>query len=63
MVKNLLANAGDTGDPGSIPESGNPWEEAMTTHSSILPWRMPRSEEPEGYGPCGHKESNTIEVT
>ena len=41
----------------------DPWEEAMATHSSILPWRMPRSEESEGYGPWGHKESNTIEVT
>ena len=39
MVKNLPANAGDT---GSIPGSGRcPLEKGMTTHSSILAWRIP----------------------
>ena len=33
VVKNLLANAGDT---GSIPGLEEPLEEEMTTHSSIL---------------------------
>ena len=33
MVKNLPTNAGDV---GSVPELGNPLEEEMTTHSSIL---------------------------
>jgi len=28
------------------PGSGNPLEENMTTHSSILAWRLPWTEEP-----------------
>ena len=43
MVKNLCANAGDA---GSIPELEDPLEEGMATHSSILAWRIPRTEEP-----------------
>ena len=32
---------GDTGELGSIPELGRfPWEEEMTTHSSILAWKI-----------------------
>ena len=38
---NLPANAGDIRDMGSIPGSGNPLEEGMATHSSILAWRVP----------------------
>ena len=41
VVKNLLANAGDLGDTGLIPGSGNPPEEEMATHSSILAWEIP----------------------
>ena len=33
----------------------------MATHSSILAWRIPWTEEPAGYGPWGCKESDTIE--
>ena len=29
------------GDTSSIPVSGNPLEEEMTTNSSILAWRVP----------------------
>ena len=32
-------------------------------HSSILAWRIPRTEEPGGYSPWGHRESDTTEVT
>ena len=38
-------------------------EEGMATHSSILAWRIPWTEEPGGYSPWGHKESNTTEMT
>ena len=41
MVKNLLANAGDIRDVGSIVGSGRFVEEVMTTHPSILIWRIP----------------------
>ena len=44
MVKNLPANAGDSSDVGSTPGSGNLLEEEMTTHSSILVWRIPWTE-------------------
>ena len=30
----------------------------MATHTSILAWRIPWTEEPVGYSPWGHKESN-----
>ena len=33
----------------------------MTTHSSILAWRILWIEEPVGYSPRGHKESDTTE--
>ena len=43
VVKNLLANAGDV---GSIPESGRSPEEENGTHSSILAWKTPETQEP-----------------
>ena len=46
MVKNLPANAGAAGDMGSIPGSGRSPGEEMATHSSILAWRVPGTEEP-----------------
>ena len=42
MVKNLPANAGDV---GSIPGSGRSPEKEMTTHFSILAWKIPWTEE------------------
>jgi len=36
-------------------------EKGMATHSSILAWEIPRTEEPAGCGPRGHKESDTTE--
>ena len=38
-------------------------EEAMATHSSILAWRIPWTEEPDGLQSMGCKESGTTEVT
>ena len=38
----------NSGDPGSIPGSGRSPGEGMATHSSILPWEIPRTEEPGG---------------
>ena len=43
VVKNLLANAGNT---GSIPGSEDPLEEEMAALSSILAWEIPWTEEP-----------------
>ena len=42
----------------------DPLEEGLATLSSILAWRIPRTEEPGvGYSPWGRKESDTTEVT
>jgi len=41
VVKNLPANAGDARDAGSIPGWEDPLEKEMTTHSSILAWKIP----------------------
>ena len=39
----------------------DPLEEEMATHSSILAWRIPWTEELVGYSPWGYKESDTSE--
>ena len=36
-------------------------EKDMVTHSSILAWRIPWTEEPGSYSPWGHKEWDTTE--
>ena len=35
-------------EPGLIPGSGRSLEKEMATHSSILAWKIPRTEEPGG---------------
>ena len=47
VAKNPCANAGDIIiDSALIPESGRTLEKGMATHSSILAWRIPWTEEP-----------------
>ena len=41
VVKNLPANAGATGDMGSIPGSGRSLEKEMATNSSIFAGIVP----------------------
>ena len=36
----------------------DPLEKGMATHCSILAWRIPWTEEPGGYSPWGHQESD-----
>ena len=36
-------------------------EKEMETHSSILAWKIPWTEESVGYSPWGHKELDTTE--
>ena len=45
MGKESICNAGDAGSIGLGWE--DPLEEGMATHSSILAWRIPWTEEPE----------------
>ena len=58
VVKNLPARAGDAGD--SFLGGEDPLEGEMTTHSSILAWRIPWTQEAD-YGPWGHSELDTAE--
>ena len=44
--KESAYNAGDAGDSGSIPGLGRFPGEEMATHSSILAWKTPQTEEP-----------------
>ena len=46
MVKNLPTNAGDAKEAGLIPRSGRSLEKKVATHSSILAWKIPWTEEP-----------------
>ena len=39
----------------------DPLEKEMAIHSSILAWRIPRTEDPGGLPFMGHKESDTTE--
>ena len=48
MVKNTSANAGDVRNVGSVPGLGRSPEEGMATHSGILAWRTPWTEQPGG---------------
>ena len=48
MVKNLLANAREVKDTDQSLGQEDPLEEEMSTHPSILAWRIPWTEEPDG---------------
>ena len=48
VVKNTPSNAEDIRDGGSIPGREDPLEKRMATHSSILAWRIPFTEEAGG---------------
>ena len=57
VVKNPPTSAGDAGSiPGSGRSSGG-----RNTHSSILAWRIPWTEEPGGLSLWNNKESDTME--
>ena len=45
MVKHAPANVGDV---VRSPGQGDPLEKEMATHSSVLAWRVPWTEEPGG---------------
>ena len=46
VVRNLSANAGDTGSIPEDPLGEDPLEKEMAIHSSILAWEIPWTEEP-----------------
>ena len=51
--------AQETHDAGSIPGSGTSCGVGMTTHSSILAWKIPWTEEPGGQQSTGLQSSST----
>ena len=53
MVKNPLANAGDTRDLGWSLGQEDPLEKEMATHSRILAWKIPCIEESGGLQSMG----------
>ena len=58
MVKNLPAMQ-DTRIQSLGQE--DPLEKGMATHSSVLAWRIPRTQEPGGLQSMGLQESDTTE--
>ena len=44
------------GDPALIPALGRSLEKGMATHSSILAWRIPLTEEPGGLQSMGSQK-------
>ena len=62
MVKNLPANAEDTGDVSSVPESGRPPGEG--NGHPLRSFCLQKSHGQRGlvgYNPRGHKESDTTQ--
>ena len=48
VVKNPLANTEGIKDSGLILGQEDPLEKGMATHSSVLVWEIPKTEEPGG---------------
>ena len=48
VIKNSTVSAGDKRDMSSILGWEDPLEKEMATHSSIMAWRIPWTEEPRG---------------
>ena len=53
-------SACNVGDLGSIPGQEDPLEKGMATHSNILVWRIPRTEDPGGLQSMESQESDMI---
>ena len=58
-----MVKSGDIRDLGLIPGLGRSLEEGTAVHSSVLAWRISRTEEPGRLQSIGHKESDTTEAT
>ena len=60
VVKNLPASAGDIKDVVQSLSREDPLEESTATPSSILAWRIPRTEEPGGLQSIGSQTEATL---
>ena len=63
MVKNQPANAGDSGDMGSIPGWDYPWRKKWQPTPIFLPGVSDGQRILEGYSPWVHKELDRTEHT
>jgi len=63
VIKNPPANARDIKDAVQSLGWENPLEEGMETHSSILAWRIPWTEESGGLQSIGSQELDMTEAT
>ena len=61
--KESACQAEVTGDTGLIPESEDPLEKVMATHSSVLARISPWTEEPGGLLPMGSQRDGQVLVT
>ena len=61
VVKNLPVNARDTEKQVQSLGQEDPLEEEMATHSNILAWKIPWTEEPGSYSPWDQRESDMTE--
>ena len=62
MVKNLLANTGDSKRCGFHAWDGKiPWRRKWLPTPVFLPGKFHRQRSLVGYSPCGHKESDKTE--
>ena len=63
VVTNPHANAGQVKTQVRSLGWQDPLEEGMETHSSIIPWRIPGTEEPGGLQSMGSQEADSTEAT
>ena len=63
VEKNPPTNARATGDTGLALGWEDPLEEGRATHSSILAWKIPWTEEPGRLQSMDHKELDMTEAT
>ena len=56
-IKDPPANAGDVGEQVRSLDLEDPLEEGMATHSSVLAWGIPCTEEPGGLQSMGSQKS------
>ena len=60
VVKTVSASVGDIEMQASSLGQEDLLEEDISTHSNVLAWKIPRTEDPGGLQTMGYKESDTI---
>ena len=63
VVKNPHANVGEGKMQVRSLSRQDRLEKGMATHSSMIPWRIPGTEEPNGLQSMGSQEADSTEAT